>query len=149
MQVKGLLFAEHDHGKESRLQAESFLTAEHGHTSRLQAELQDVCKREKISWEECQNLDTFTDGQGQTTVTEIVLFTTAKTAKFQEKDSRLSQESETKCVWRAMELIESGFLRQRPSRDRSILNVGCPERAVVLNSEGCLLGRRFGSFTEG
>lgn len=78
-----------------------------------------------------------------------MLFTVAKTAKFQEKDSRLSQESETECVWRVMALTESGFLRQRSNRDRSIFNVGCLERAVVLNSEGCLFGRRFGSFTEG
>lgn len=83
-----------------------------------------MCKREKISWPECQDLKTFSDGQEQTIVTEIVLFIEAKIAKFQEKDSRLSQESENECACKVMELIESGCLRQRAERDRSVFNGG-------------------------
>lgn len=48
MKLKGLLIAEHDPGKESRLQAEAFLTAECGHITRLQKELQDVYERENF-----------------------------------------------------------------------------------------------------
>lgn len=80
--------------------------------------------REKTSWGKCQDLETFSDGQGQTTVDEIVLFTVAKIAKFQEKDSRASQESETECACKVMELIESGCLRQKPKRNRSVFNRG-------------------------
>lgn len=86
MQVKGLHVAEWDQGKESRLQAEALLAAElsQENEGRLQAELRDVCEREKISWVECQDLETCCDGQGQQTVTEIVLFTVAQIVKFQE-----------------------------------------------------------------
>lgn len=103
MQVKGLLIAEHDHGKESRLQGEAFLTAERGPPSRLQEELQDVCEGENVmggmpGFRNLKFNTSLNDGQGQTAVTEIVFFTVAKIAKFQEKDSRLSQKSETECI---------------------------------------------------
>lgn len=52
-QAEALLVVELSQEKESRLQAEAFLTAERGPTSRLQAQLLDVCVREKMSWEEC------------------------------------------------------------------------------------------------
>lgn len=48
MHAKGLLIAERDHGKESRLQAEAFLTAEHGHIAGFRQGFR-ICVREKKS----------------------------------------------------------------------------------------------------